>query len=172
MGGTQPVSTKTGKPYAQGTPVLAEKSLAEIKSTLRRFGATGFEQRELWDHNALQLMFIIAGSTPDERRVRFTMRLPKAEEFKAIGSKGAKQRHQQEINRRWRALAAGIKAKLLLVEEKIETVEEAFYAHLVLPSGATVFEETHAAVAEAYRTDQMPSLLPGMPRPALPERRD
>jgi hypothetical protein len=48
---------------------------------------------------------------------------------------------------RWRALVLAIKAKLESVQSKIETFEQAFYAHVVLPNGATIYEQTHEQVA-------------------------
>lgn len=160
------------KLYAEGTKVTSESSLASIKATLRRYGATTFGQVE--DEISVGLMFVIHAGSDRERRIRFRMILPDANDAKFLSNR----RHQsqqgmsktqiianrraKEENRRWRALALGIKGKLVLVDEQIETVEEAFYAHVVTPSGKTIYEETQPLIAEAYRTGNMPVLLPGL----------
>lgn len=172
------MNTPKGR-YAEGTAVSADRSLQEIKQTLRRFGATGFAHAE--DETRVALMFVIAGGTDQERRVRFTMYLPAFDE-KQFRPKAENQhtllrttaertraRYEQEINRKWRALAEGIKAKLVLVEEEIETIEQAFWAHIVLPNNQTLYEATQPQIAEAYRTKQMPDLLPGLPARAAIE---
>jgi hypothetical protein len=53
-----------------------------------------------------------------------------------------------------------IKAKLESVEAKIETFEEAFLAHVVLPDGETVGEHALPAVAAIYKGGQLRPLLP------------
>jgi hypothetical protein len=53
-----------------------------------------------------------------------------------------------------------IKAKLEAVEAKIETFEEAFLAHVVLPDGKTVGEHALPAVAAIYKGGQLSPLLP------------
>jgi hypothetical protein len=46
------------------------------------------------------------------------------------------------------------------VEAKIETFEEAFLAHVVLPDGKTVGEHALPAVAAIYKGGQLTPLLP------------
>lgn len=164
-------TTNSGKPYASRTKITATQSLEQIKADLRRFGATGFAQAE--DDTRVALMFVLGKQgSPDERRVRFTMYLPSKEDQRfthtKVNSSSALYRRSPaeteklwdaEIMRLWRALALGIKGKLILVEEGIETIEEAFYAHVVTPSGHTIYEESHLAIAEAYRTGIMPRQL-------------
>jgi hypothetical protein len=83
-----------------------------------------------------------------ERRVRFDLQVPTAE-------KDGQQRRQ-----RWRALLLCIKAKLESVESKIESFEEAFLAHVVMPDGVTVGTHTKGMIGTAYKTGQMVPLLP------------
>lgn len=164
-------STKTPTKYAAGTKVSSSQTLEEVKKTLRKYGATGFGQVEEEDYVAL--LFIIAGKTPDERRVRFTMPVPSVGEFREYksgframkrGAAEAVEAHKKELDRKWRALAAGIKAKLVLVDEGIETIEEAFYANIVLPDNSTIYEATRENVASAYKRGLMPpALIPALP---------
>ena len=50
--------------------------------------------------------------------------------------------YEQEERRIWRVLAWNLKARMVAVEEGVETFEEAFLSHLVNPaSGRTVYEQ-------------------------------
>ena len=66
----------------------------------------------------------------------------------------------QHHRERWRALLLTVKAKLVSVENGVESFEEAFLAHLVLPGGETVGQRARPAINEAYTTGRMPPLLP------------
>jgi len=153
--------------YAEGTTVSAEKSRGEIERTLARFGATGFAYG--WDETRASVQFVAQG-----RQVRFVMTLPDPSESRftmftrskygsperrSLGA--AKSLHEAEVRRLWRVLALAVKAKLSLVEAEIVSFEQEFLAFVVLPSGRTVYEETHAAIASAYDGNQIPALLPG-----------
>jgi hypothetical protein len=81
------------------------------------------------------------------RRVLFRLALPAGTEPQAERS-------------RWRALLLSIKAKLVSVESGIETFEDAFMAHVVMPDGGTVSEHVGKRIADAYRTQTMVPLLP------------
>jgi hypothetical protein len=54
-----------------------------------------------------------------------------------------------------------IRARLEAIEAGIETFEEAFLAHVMLPSGETVGDATRDPIAAAYAGEPMPALLPG-----------
>lgn len=66
----------------------------------------------------------------------------------------------QVRRQRWRALLLAIKAKLAAVDDGIETFEQAFLAHIVMPDGLTVGEHTHERIASAYQGGTMQPLLP------------
>ena len=74
----------------------------------------------------------------------------------AASLKTGEQIHRQ----RWRALLLCIKAKLEGVESKIESFEEAFLAHVVLPDGSTVGQHAAKSIALAYSGNKMVPLLP------------
>lgn len=147
--------------YAENTDVSAESSRAEIETTLSRYGADQFMYGTKTD------MAVIAFRAKG-RNVRFTVPLPPLSQFERT-SKGARhiKAHQekaqtQAVRQRWRALALCIKAKLEAVEIGITQFEEEFYAHIVLPGGKTVYEETYAKVALAYESGKLPPLLPDL----------
>lgn len=66
----------------------------------------------------------------------------------------------QARRQRWRSLLLAIKAKLAAVDDGIETFEQAFLAHIVMPDGLTVGEHTHERIASAYQGGTMQPLLP------------
>jgi hypothetical protein len=124
--------------YAAHTKVPVDRSKTEIERTLTRYGADRFAY------------FVEAGKAiivfeAHDRRLRFD---------------GDSVREQQTRRQRWRALLLCIKAKLEAVEAKIESFEEAFLAHVVLPDGKTVGEHALPAVAAIYKGGQITPLLP------------
>ena len=60
----------------------------------------------------------------------------------------------------WRNIDQVVRGKLAGVDMEIETVEEAFLAHVVMPDGRTVYEAAREAVALAYDTGKVQPLLP------------
>lgn len=68
---------------------------------------------------------------------------------------------EQEERTKWRALLLTIKAKLVSVENGVESFEEAFLAHLVLPGGETVGQKALPHIREAVETGKMQPLALG-----------
>lgn len=144
--------------YAKATSVSAERSRAEIETTLKRYGATAFMSG--YNSDSAQIMFEAKG-----RRVRFTLRFPTLSEFDAKRPGRSRRAslqsaYDQEYRRLWRALALYIKAKLEAVESGIATFEEAFMANISLPDGKTVSEWIEPHLKETYLSGRMPPLLP------------
>lgn len=129
--------------FAASTRVGVEQTRTEIERTLSRYGATAFA------YMSQQGRAIIAFEA-NKRHIKITVPLPI----------GESEKEKQEGRQRWRALLLVIKAKLESVESGIETLEQAFYANIVLPNGNTVFEETCARVAAAYMSGKVQPLLP------------
>lgn len=153
--------------YATGTSVSSERSKMEIEATLRRYGADQFVSG--WKDGAAMLGFRMGN-----RMIRFVLPLPAPGEFAVTiatrrGREYERRRSdvaaaaacEQEGRRRFRALALVIKAKLEAVESKITTFEEEFLAHIVLPGGDTVYQQTRQRIAEACDTGKPPELLLG-----------
>lgn len=152
--------------YAKDTSVSVEKTEAEIKAVIRKYGATAFASME--GHGMAMIAFQM-----QERRITFKLPLPdpEATEFKRTPAKGLVRSPEQQMaaweqacRSRWRALFLCIKAKLESVEAGIETFEDAFLAHIQMPDGLTFGEHARPAIATAYETGTLPPLLPG-PRP-------
>jgi len=156
-------------PYAEKTEVPADRSRGEIERTLERYGATSFAYG--WDEGRAMIGFQVA-----DRQIRIIVPLPDPKDqsfrFSESGRQRTQQAHKnafdQEVRRRWRALALVIKAKLEAVETGIATFEQEFMAYVVLPSGQTLGEYLAPQLEETYRTGQMPALLPGLEQRALP----
>lgn len=68
---------------------------------------------------------------------------------------------EQACRQKWRALALLVKAKLEAVDAKISSVEEAFFADIVMPDGRTVYESAREQVAIAYEKRDGSILLLG-----------
>jgi len=130
--------------YASRTKVTVDRSRVEIEQLLAKHKAraTAVFQSEEGAAVAFEM---------HERRVMFRLALPKA----------AGDRVRRE---RWRALLLSIKAKLVSVEAGIETFEEAFMAHVVMPDGSTIAEHVKPKIAQAYKDQKMVPLLPAPPK--------
>jgi hypothetical protein len=129
--------------YASKTKVPIERTRNEIESTLAKYGADRFAY--FTEPSKAMVVFEIA-----ERRVRFDLPFPE----------GTSERVMQERRARWRALFLCIKAKLEAVASKIETFEEAFLAHVVLPDGQTVYQHTAPKLDAIAKGGNMQPLLP------------
>lgn len=147
--------------YATNTTVSSDQSRAEIERTLQRYGASRFGY--LWEGTASVIVFEM-----NQRRIKFVLPMP-AQDDPRYGKtptgriKRNKEAHfrawEQDCKSRWRALLLCIKAKLESVESEIETFEEAWLAHIVLPNGQTAGEHLIPQIGEIYSTRKMPKML-------------
>jgi hypothetical protein len=131
------------KLYAAHTKVPVDRSKTEIERTLRRYGADRFAY---FTETGKAIIVFEA----HDRRLRFDLPMPG----------GESERDAQARRQKWRALLLCIKAKLESVQSKIETFEEAFLAHVVMPDGKTVAEHAIPAIASVYQGGHMQPLLP------------
>lgn len=138
--------------YAADTKVPVEQTRTEIERTLNRYGATSFAF--FIEQSRAMVVF-----EANKRRVRFNLPLPAKD-----GATEAK--HAKTLRAKWRALLLCIKAKLESVEAGIETFEEAFLSHVVMPDGQTVGEHAIPKVAAIYKSGTMQALLPAPPKPS------
>lgn len=156
--------------FAEGTTVPVEKSQQEIGATLVRYGASSYATA--WDNGRAMIAFGI-----EDRRFRMVLELVSADDPALARTAGGRVRDKAaraaaadaENRRRWRALALGVKAKLEAVATGIETLDEAFLAHILLGDGTTVAEHVKPAIAHAYATGE---IRPFIPPPALPQGKD
>lgn len=151
--------------YAQGTNVSAERSQAEIQNTLRRFGANrlmiGVDDEE---HTAM------IGFQRGDRQYRVQVRMPSPDQFEK-SPKGRTRTaavkykaYNQELRRRWRTLANGVKAMLALAEDGLIPVEELLLPFTMLPEGGTVADHVLPDLEIAAKAGELPelNLLPGL----------
>jgi hypothetical protein len=129
--------------YAEQTKVPVEQTKTEIERTLVRYGADRFA----YFTEAGKAVIVFEAK---DRRLRFDLPLPSGEDDKA----------QKARRQKWRALLLCIKAKLESVASGIESFEEAFLAHVVLPDGNTVGNYVAPRIAEAYEGNKMIALMP------------
>jgi hypothetical protein len=146
--------------YAASTTVPADRSMSEIETTLRRYGASKFMYGRDDDR-------VLVAFEMHERRLRFVLPIPTEGEFNQTPTgrtRRSKQivqgQYEQAVRSRYRALLLTIKAKLESVESEIEEFEDAFLAQIVLPDGSTVGERIKTQIVLAYQTGNMPPLLP------------
>lgn len=148
--------------YAQNTTVGTDKTISEIRNTLNRYGAVGFAFME--DAYSAQIAFEMKG-----RRVRFKVMMPEPKEYAEVrvSKYRNRQRTPEELKTAldkaskqiYRALLLVVKAKLESVESGIESFDQAFMAHLILPSGQTVTEWMDPQRNQIWLNGKMPPLL-------------
>lgn len=160
--------------YAQETEVTVEKSQAEIRRILKRYGANEFVSGESPYH--VMTGFKIKGLFI---RITITLPDPNSEEFAWTKVKHQRRTpgqqqvaYDQAVRQRWRALRLIIQAKLEAVEMGITTLEQEFMAFTLLPDGRTVGQFILPQIAAAYSTGKMPALMPGLQDRGAPDGKD
>lgn len=146
--------------FAQKTDVPIEKTKAEIETVLRRYKADQFVSG--WNETAAFVMFRCR-----DWYIRFQVKVPNRNDRKfthtdkgkirVIGQQEAE--YEQATRSIWRRLLLCIRAKLESVQSGIETFEEAFLAHIVVPGGGTVGDWAATALPEARKSGKMPQGL-------------
>ena len=103
--------------YAVDTKVPVERTRHEIEAIVEKYGANKFAIATDNQSRIVMIEFHM-----NRRRIRFELHQPPLE-------------HPQKVRSAWRSLLLAIKAKLESVASKIETFDEAFLAHVVMPDG-------------------------------------
>lgn len=161
---TRPMPT-----YAADTSTTKSTTIAELERLLGKYGATTFfSGTDEWD-NAF-IAFKYAGLN-----ILMRVKLPEANEKRFTHSEGGRPRntdkvhaeHQTAVRATWRGLLLLVKAKLVAVDQGFTTIEQEFLPHIILPGGATFGDTVMPQIREAYRTGQVPPLLPSPGRPAI-----
>lgn len=136
-------------PYAAKTDIDPIKTRADIERLLQKHGADRFMY--FTEPGKAVIVFEMSAEDTGMRRLKFSLPLPD------VKDRGA----EQKIRGRWRALLLCVKAKLEAVAIGVETFEDAFMAHVVMPDGKTVGEHIRPRIALAYQNESMVPLLPG-----------
>lgn len=148
--------------YAEKTSVSVSKTKADIEDLIQKAGAGQFVSG--YKENMAVIGFSLAN-----RQIRFVLPLPDKQEQKfwftperrtKRSEKQAYEEWEQACRSRWRALYLIIKAKLEAVDSGISTIEREFFYDIVLPDGKTVGEFMAPQIETAYKTGEMPPLLP------------
>ena len=127
--------------YASRTKVPSDKTRMDIERLVKKYGAKGFASG--WHEGRAQVQFFA-----HNRHVRFT-----------VSTANATAVQERE---RWRALLLLVKAKLVAVDAKIATFEEAFVGDIVLPeTGRTVWESVREPLRISYEENKAVPLLGG-----------
>ncbi|MBE7203882.1 MAG: hypothetical protein INR70_39650 [Parafilimonas terrae] len=148
--------------YAADTSVPMDRSIAEIRTTVRRYGASEFAHMESDTQAAItftmrgrRILFRLA--MPDPKDAEFT----KTETGKPRSASVAEAAWEQACRSRWRALALVIKAKLEAVEIGIVVFEDEFLANTVPPGASVTFgEAVRDSMALAHQRSELTPLLP------------
>lgn len=136
--------------FAENTKVPVDQTRLEIERLLAKHGADKFA---FFSEEGRAIIAFEA----KERRIKFELPLL----VKKAGENDASRRTREQHTRaRWRALLLCIKAKLESVDAKIESFDEAFLSHVVMPDGRTVGEHAIPRIASAYKGEPMQALLP------------
>lgn len=148
--------------YAEKTSVSVSKTKADIEDLIHKAGAGQFVSG--YKENMAVIGFSLAN-----RQIRFVLPLPDKQEQKfwftperrtKRSEKQAYEAWEQACRSRWRSLYLIIKAKLEAVNSGISTIEREFFYDIVLPDGKTVGEFMAPQIETAYKTGEMPPLLP------------
>lgn len=147
--------------YAANTSVAVSKTKGEIDALLRKHKAEAFATMEetaratiAFKMNGRNIIFRLPLPDPAAKEYRTTAR------GQTRSPTAQLEMWEQACRSRWRALFLCIKAKLESIESGIETFEDAFLAHIMMPDGGTVGEHTKPLIARSYETGNMQPLLP------------
>jgi hypothetical protein len=156
----------TSKKFAESTDVPVSRTRAELEDLLSRYGATATAIFNSRDSAAVAFEMhdrkvVLKLKLPDPTEREFTHgRINQHAGDKLLTPEQARARHEKACRRKWRALLLAVKAKLVAVDDGIETFEEAFMAHVVMPDGWSVGDHIKPRIASAYKEHTMVPLLP------------
>lgn len=146
------------------TTVSADKTKAEIRAMLLKYGAEQFGIIEGPGR-------AVIGFTAHGRTVRIEVPVPDpqrpplpAPDARSRGAKAVQAALDQEERRIWRAVRLWIFGQLEAIRSSIRTFEIAFLSDTVLPSGQTFSEWAEPQIERQVAAGEMPALLP----PRLP----
>ena len=128
--------------FAAYTKITVEQTKMDIEKMLAKYGSSSFA------YYTEPGKAIIVFEAKD-RRLRFDLPVPS----------GSSEKDQRGAREKWRALMLCVKAKLESVASGIESFEEAFLAHVVMPDGLTVHQHAHQRIETAYKSGEVKALL-------------
>lgn len=149
--------------YAAGTSVSVSKTIGEIQRLLEYSGTAQFGYMCGKDAAAIAfardgISYKIALPLPNRDHKEFTHTPTSG---KKRDRQSAQKFYEDEVKRKWRALGAVIKAKVIAVDEGVVEFESEFLAHAVLSNGQTMFEHAAPALEASKRGEGLVLALPG-----------
>lgn len=129
----------TVRKYAERTTVSIPDTVIEIARVVRKYDGSQFVHMQAEDA-------LLVGFTKDERQARFLIPLDPKD--------------MQASRSRARSLLLVIKANLEAVASGVQTFEDAFLANIVMPDGKLLSQHVRPRIATAYKTRELPPLLP------------
>jgi hypothetical protein len=146
--------------FAEGTDVPVSRTRGELEDMLTRNGATAtavFNSAEAgavaFEMHGRRVLMRLPLPSPTDRQFTHARERERA-------APAARAAHEKACRQKWRALLLTVKAKLVSVAEGVETFEDAFMAHVVMPDGRTVADHVRPRIATAYAEGKMVPLLP------------
>ena len=141
--------------YAASTTKTPHESRGAIEEALARYGATAFAyatHEPIDGEHSAWVAFEI-----ERIRVRMEVKLPRREECR-------RQRgYEQKVRTRWRLFVLLVRARLEMVTNGVQTLEEAFLPDVVTESGKTVAEVLRPQLEIARGTGRRPALTAAPP---------
>ena len=145
--------------YAAYTKVDPTRTKYEIEEMIKDHGGKNFASAE--NGNQGMVVFDI-----EDYRMVFKLHFPKSTDNEFQFTAGGHQRDgetanqfwENECKRLWRSLLLAIKSKLVSVEDGVETVQEAFMAHIVMPDGRTVAQHLEGEMTKRSKIAESPEL--------------
>lgn len=137
------------KRYAEGTKVPVERSIAELKRTCEKYGATNFGFLQADSKTAIFFKY-------SDRLYRMDLHFPNAsgartmEEVKKI---------KAEERRLWRVLLLTVKAMFEGIENQVFDGHLLLQPFTVLPDNTVIGDRISPQLDQTYLTGNMPSLF-------------
>lgn len=143
--------------YAADTAVPSSRTREEIEKMLASSGAEKFGY--ISGTAEAVIAFELKG-----KMVRIHLPLPPTKAYAVTPGKMTRSpaamiaARDQDHKARWRALALGIKAKLVFISSGIRTFEQEFLPDFVMPNGKTLGEWAIPQLEDATKAGKMPQL--------------
>lgn len=131
--------------YAANTTVSVERSLAELRRVLNRYGCEGFGYI---DEGGRTVVAFTLRQGDLRLPLRFDLEAPEGD--------------AKELRRRWRCLILIVKAKLEAIENEVADPYRELGPYLVLPNGSTVGERLQADLEGPLLEGKLPRSLPAL----------
>jgi hypothetical protein len=136
--------------YARGTTVSTTASRIEIENMLKKWGADDVVAAQFRGNAAVVFTF-------QNRRYRFTSKIPEVLRTPTGRRRRAKHADDQAERETWRAMALKLKSKFAATG--VDEFEVEFQPYILMPDGRTIGEFLRPQIEAMYASGQMPTGL-------------